>query len=317
MKSLNCKKGSMYFISIVLLISLLFYFITSSSSNRTVTQSYITAIELTKDFVEDFERDLKRVVYIISFRALLSIEERIVKYGTFSSDLNKEFKEAFYNGTIYNENMSNMINNSFRVWLLKLNETLSKQRLSLQINHTDVTIYQNSLTGPWFVGVNFTLNYTLLDLKTNARISRGILIQSLISIIEFEDPVFLINTLGRYSRTIRKSPYYNHFVVEGNTTNLLNHTYHGYYIHTNSSPSFLMRLQGNLSKSKYGIESLVDINALLEQGLEIKNKSIVDYIYFSEENPKSYRINNTPFWFRLDNTSSHLKIYQVENITIS
>ena len=75
-----------------------------------------------------------------------------------------------------------------------------------------------------------------------------------------------------------------------------------------------MRFEGNLGNSTYGIESLVNLDEFQQQGLAIKDRSIVDYIYFGTKSTTNFRINNTPEWFKID--QGHLEFYQVENITI-
>ena len=81
-----------------------------------------------------------------------------------------------------------------------------------------------------------------------------------------------------------------------------------------------MRMEGNLSNSTFGIESLVNLAELQAQGLVTKDKSIVDYIYFGNQNPASYRINKTPEWFKLDtldessNPQAHILTYQAQDV---
>jgi hypothetical protein len=75
-----------------------------------------------------------------------------------------------------------------------------------------------------------------------------------------------------------------------------------------------MRLEGNLGNSSYGIESLVNLEKFQKQGLIIKDRSIVDYVYFGTQNTVNKRINNTPDWFKID--EGHLDVYQVRNVTI-
>ncbi len=81
-----------------------------------------------------------------------------------------------------------------------------------------------------------------------------------------------------------------------------------------------MRLAGNFNSSAYGIESLVDLDELNSKGVSVKDKSIVDYIYFRNNNPQAYHVQGAPSWFKLDNRSNtegnqtHLELYQVTNL---
>ena len=80
---------------------------------------------------------------------------------------------------------------------------------------------------------------------------------------------------------------------------LLNHTLSSYYRSHTDAPSFLNRLQGNLSASQYGIESLVNLQKLSSQGVPTQQKTVVDYIYFSTQNPAHNGVSGMPSWFRL------------------
>ena len=75
-----------------------------------------------------------------------------------------------------------------------------------------------------------------------------------------------------------------------------------------------MRLQGIISNSSTGIESLVNIKKFQDQGITAQDRSAVDYIYFGTQSTTNYRINGTPVWFKLD--SGHLETYGVQNMTI-
>ena len=121
----------------------------------------------------------------------------------------------------------------------------------------------------------------------------------------FKSPFFLIHSFG-------KETIYEDFVQGTDVSNLLSHTENSYYIASSSAPSFLDRLEGKLEADENGIESLVYLPELSLQGIPVKDKSIVDYIYFSDSNPISYHIQGMPNWFKLD--SEHLSIYQVSGL---
>jgi hypothetical protein len=79
--------------------------------------------------------------------------------------------------------------------------------------------------------------------------------------------------------------------------------------------------QNNLSPSPYGIESLVNLQVLADQGVVISdnNRSIVDYIFFGTVATNNYcNIQNMIFepdrWFVLDD--GHSEFYQI-NTTLT
>ena len=68
-------------------------------------------------------------------------------------------------------------------------------------------------------------------------------------------------------------------------------------------------LKGNKEPNENGIESLVYLPDLSTQGIAVKDKSVVDYIYFSNNYPASQTIAGMPAWFKIDN--NHLSTYGV------
>lgn len=88
-----------------------------------------------------------------------------------------------------------------------------------------------------------------------------------------------------------------------------------------NGPSFLDRLEGNLTKSSYigkGIETFVKKEDLTTLGLEIKDKSNVDHIYFSNKSVNNYKVMGMPSQFKIDDEEdlnrTHLEIFEVENL---
>ena len=81
-----------------------------------------------------------------------------------------------------------------------------------------------------------------------------------------------------------------------------------------------MRLQGYLISSEYGIESLVDIDEFSTRGAPVKDKTIVDYIYFSTQDPAYHHVIGAPSWLKLDNRSNtynnqtHHDLYEVNDL---
>ena len=166
---------------------------------------------------------------------------------------------------------------------------------------------------PWSVKVNLTAELTIHD-KTNLALwNKTLTTLSYISIENFEDPVYVLKTNGKVTNKINKT-IYGVFVSGTDVTNLTSHLENSYYIASPLAPSFLYRLQGNMSASENGIESLVYLPKLLQQGITPKDKTDVDYIYFSSDTPTSHHIAGMPSWFRVD--AAHLATYQVSGLTI-
>ena len=77
-----------------------------------------------------------------------------------------------------------------------------------------------------------------------------------VSLINIRDPIYSVYTYGRVPNTIRITNVTDYVNDSNNDTSQLRyHINHSFYVENILSPSFLMRLEGNFSKSPYGIES--------------------------------------------------------------
>lgn len=269
-----------------------------------------TRIDTVNFFIKDIEKDLGKGIFISGFRTLLSFNQYITTNGTYLDDVNVRFKEAFLNGTIKNISFSLMQDSTFTDWANRISAQADKVDVLFNYTVNDIRLNQSD---PWSVDIGVNITLDVRDKRNTSYWIRERYLITKISIIDFEDPFYIVNSGGRVTNTIRKSNITN-FVVNHDVTNLLIHTNNSYYIVHNDSSSFLMRLEGKTGNSSAGIESLVNLDKFIAQGLPIKDKSIVDSIYFGNKSTINYRINNTPEWFKID--QDHLETYQVEDITI-
>ncbi len=267
-------------------------------------------IETVNFFIKDVEKDINKGIFIAGYRSLLSFNQFIVTNGSFIDDINQRFKEAFLNGTINQQQLSLLDDSTFTNWANRIAVEANKIDILFNFTINDVKINQSS---PWSVDIGLNITLDIRDKRDTSYWVRDRYLTSRISIIGFEDPLYIVNSQGRVTNVVIQSNITN-FVVNGNVENLLLHANNSYYIQHNDSPSFLMRFEGKLDNSTYGIESLVNLGEFQEQGLTIKDRSIVDSVYFGTVSTINYRVNNTPPWFKID--QEHLDTYQVTNITI-
>ena len=268
-------------------------------------ESTQTRIETVNFFIKNIEKDLEKGAFIAGFRTILSFNQYITSNGSYVKNVDARFKEAFLNGTIDRQPLSLMAGSTFTDWVNKIEVEANAVDIFFNISIIDVKLYQSD---PWSVdiGINFSLDID--DKKNTSRWEQNKYSVIKISILGFEDPLYVINSNGRVTNQIVKSNITD-FIVYGNVSNLLTHLNSSYYIAHNDSPNFLMRLQGNVSNSTFGIESLVNLEDFQQQGISLKDRSIVDYIYFGAQTTTDYRVNGTPFWFKMD--SGHLSTYQI------
>ncbi len=267
-------------------------------------------INTMNNFIKDVEQDLEKGLYIASFRAFTGMSQYIASNGSYINDLKGNFNSLILDGTLNSQGISLMDESTFTDWTEKIEEQADKIGVLANFTIIDVEINQ---TTPWHVDVKAYINITIQDKKNTSMWKRSRNITTKVSLENLEDPLYIIGSKGRVTTPIIESPI-SDFVTGGDVTNLMTHANNSYYKASEMSPNFLMRLQGDFSNSSTGIESLVNVQELTDQGLAAKDRSIVDYIYFGSQATTNYRINATPLWFKID--SAHLAAYEVQNLTI-
>ena len=279
-----------------------------------------TRIETVNFFIKDVEKDINKGATIAGFRTLLSFNQFVATNGTFLDNVNDRFKESFLNGTINNQPLGLMKDSTFTDWANKISAEADKVDIKFNFKINNVILNQ---TDPWTVNIGLNLSLDIRDKRNTSYWIRDRYLTNSISIIGFEDPLYVVNSNGRVTSIIKPTNITN-FVVNGKADNLLIHMNNSFYIAHNDSPSFLMRFEGNLGNSTNGIESLVNLAKFQQQGLALKDRSVVDFIYFGTKATTNFRVNNTPEWFKIDGTlpapgpskGEHLDFYQVRNVTI-
>ena len=307
------KKGIFYTIAAIALTVVIIITYSAYSSYRLSDKMEVvqTRVETVNFFIKDVEIDLKKGIYIAGFRTLLSFNQFIAANGSFLDNINERFNEAFLNGTLNKTQLRLMKDSTFTDWANKISAEANKIDIKFNYTINDIKINQSD---PWSVDVGLNITLNISDKRGTSYWLRNRYLIKSISIIGFEDPLYIVNSKGRVTNMIIKSNITN-FVIDGDFTNLMKHTNNSYYIAHNDSPNFLMRLEGNLGNSTCcGIESLANLDEFQQQGITLKDKSVVDYIYFGTKSTYNCRINKTPEWFKLD--KGHWEIYQVNDPTL-
>lgn len=261
-------------------------------------------------FLFSIEQDLQRQVYISGFRSILVAEQWIAENGQYLIDLNASLQENFFNGQMYGQDNSLLLGTTYGDMQDALNLKAAQLNINVTLTNPTISITQDD---PWNAKVIFTVNLDMQDQADLAKWNRTEIIISKIPIHNFEDPLYVIATSGRLTNTFNKTTATT-FVSGSDVSVLLDHATNSRYIASTSAPSFINRMQGQMTvASPYGIESIVNLEALAAQGITLQDKSSVDYIYFSNSNPTSYHVLGMPSWFKVD--SPHIVVYQVTGLT--
>lgn len=266
----------------------------------------------------DIERDLERSVDITAFRGFLAIVQYETQEGEYVSDINNAFRSVFLNGTINSTTVDVMTNNTFMDWLYKIQ--LQAQLFNAQFHATVLNLTINQ-SDPWHVTIIASINLSLDDVSDTASWDTTLTVSTRMRIDGIEDPVYALESGGVLMNQITQAPTTD-FVTGADVTNLERHANNSYYVAHDDAPSFLMRLEGNLSAHPLGIESMVNIDTLELGGGTPKAgyKTVIDHLYFSSFSGDGYQVEGMPEWFMLDNETDSQDItrhefYEVVDIT--
>lgn len=300
------KRGFFFTLTALIFVGLMigYYMLTNNYTEKDSAAIEHQRILILNEILNNIETDMSKALYISGYRALVAMVEKSVMAGEYAEI--DDFQELVLYGKINGIEEPLMRGMTINDWKSKAENISNSFHIKLNITFENVTITQES---PWSVKASAITKILVYD--DIAKFNKTELVNAEISIIGFEDPLHAIASNGLVSNTIRVSNITD-FVYENDTTNLIYHCQEGLYINSTGA-SFLGRLTGNLSPSPYGIESLVYVPKLEALGIKPREKSVVDYIYFSESNPASYKIINMPDWFMIDN--EHLEAYGLSGLT--
>ena len=288
------KKAMVFTLLAIALLSLFLasYGFYSISKDR---KSINRRIETMNNYIFSIEKNLPRQLFISGFRMIFLSTKEVIDTGDYITDINSTFQELFYNGTINNKQQDLMIGVTFSGIIDAINDKAREININVSLTNPTLIVFQED---PWNVKITLKTDLMIIDSANLAVWNRSLVTSAYVPITSFEDPLYIINSNGlltnKYNKTI-----YTTFVQGADVSNLLDHTETPYYINSTLAPSFLDRLEGKTSPDINGIESLVYLPDLSTQGIELKSKSVVDYIYFSNSNPTSYQIQGMPSWLGL------------------
>ena len=296
------KKGMIFTIIAVLLVSVMisstFFFTKDSYLKKSFVAS--SRISSMNDFILSVEQDMDRSMMISGYRTFISLQKQIASNGSFLSDMDLAFSEVFINGTLNGVSQDLMVNASINDWVLRINEESQKVNIIIYFTPNRISVYHDS---PWSVVVEIdgTLNVSdttgLANWYFNKTFKRNF------EIVSFEDPLYTVKSLDKVTNIIIKANS-SDFVDEltNDTSEFYSHINSSRYVASEYAPSFLMRFEGNISASEFGIESLVDLQEFSNQNMQIYERSIIDYQYFNENYNGSDKCNfpDTPSWVRID-----------------
>lgn len=313
---MNKKAIFFTYISLFLIILIVLFTTTRNKYRYSDKGNALSArVATMNNFIKDVEADLDREMFIGGYRALLGLQIYIREKKGFITDVDEAFTGIFSNATV-NDTLIELMRQDdqgadLAGWAERVNDEANKINVDFSFIPNQIWLTQ---TDPWSVNIHLNCTILLSDSKGLASWNTTQLFIRRIPILGFEDPLYTVYTNDKITTLINITPTLD-FVdsATNDTTNLQNHINMSYYVNSTNGPSFLMRFEGNLSASPMGIESMVNLDRFQRQSIAVRNKTLVDYIYFSDDTTSDYcDVQNMPEWFRLD--QSHSELYEVDDL---
>lgn len=268
-----------------------------------------TRVSTMNSFVNSIEENLDKQIYIAGYRIMFLAGNYIIDEGVYlgkdsyytnSDPINQFFEEAFLNGSVANQEEPILF--TYDTLLEELQGKAKKMNLIIEFENppSSIDVVQDD---PWSFKLVVTFDMKVRDREGLAEWNKTQVISPAIPVTGFRDPVYNVETYNRVERLVQKTSF-----ELWDAENLEDHIEMKLYYNNSEAPSYLNRLVGNFSEDVNGIESFVFRPDLVTQGIPSPEKSCVDYIYFSSENPSYSSVAGVyPSWFRID--SEHKDIY--------
>lgn len=267
------------------------------------------------DYVKELDYDYINKALLVSSRsAFISYSKHIIQNGSFENE--NDMQKNIFSLMVYGNLTNGVIKNNYSLVNLLNNITTminDSMRVETTINYGDFSefaIYQDNSTGPWHIGLNFSLNFSVESDLAIWNISQKNY-NILVHVDNLPDAYLSINSNENVNiRNITPSPF-----TDWNYTSFKAHFKNETYSWSNISPNFLSRLINRTSPdNQTGIHTIIgtqsgDLGGPLVG--EFYNKSFIDFCYFSDKcDEKLYNvtaITNATYPFRID--EHHLRHY--------
>jgi len=311
------KKGFTYLLvsSLIIVVLLGIFFVSNQYKYQDQIESQSIRIRAMNDFVNNFNNDVHRATHTSAFRALISLEDNVASNGQYLSNITQAFEETFYNGTLNGTSIQLMQNSSFKDYILKVHSLAESLGMNVNATVTQITLTQPD---PWSIDVHVYIVLNVSDVKNLASWYTTKDFVTNIPIYNLRDPLYGINTHNKIPNTIRQ--FNQTPLVSGtDTTNLKALINESYYLESSDAPSFLMRFEGKTDSSAQGIESIVNIQTISDQGIEVySSRPKIDYIYFNNITVnKVCAVQNVPTDMNFVISVDRVNLYEISGLNYS
>ena len=291
-----------------------------------------TRVDSMNSFYESIIVDCGKALDIISKRAISATISHVAMEGKSLEQANSTLAELALNGTYNGTQEPLMASTILSYWVGKTEDVgkLNGFDTGIVIGDLKIMPYDS-----WNLLVSVEISINITDQRGVASLNRTVEVDQLTSIEGFEDPIYSLNTLGRVTNIIIRSPYWGNFTQFNGTSwdidNLKKDIDNSYYSPSVKGASFLDRLEGKLEvQDKYkpqtssviGLESFVNKETLINFGIAVDmEKTNIDHLYFSANSHQGRKVLGLESTsFRIDTelcgSQSHADVYGVSSLII-
>ena len=271
------KKGLTYMIAVsliaVVLIGVFFGLDDVERQNRKAIDSKVNTMN---EFVSDLNNDLENAGRISTYRAMIGLEDYIIRNEAFISDFQSIFREMMLNGTAEGEAVPIMENSTMRDYIKGVNVIADEKNLNASI---DIGAVDLRHSGPWTLEAEFEAEVLLVEENNIARWDYTRNYTSQVGIEGLRDPLYSSFTDNRVASVIQQTPKP---FDNSNKTILENHTRQGFYVASEDAPTFLDRFSNDVGNDTNGIERVMYLQELSDQDIEVyPDRPSIAFKYFN------------------------------------
>ena len=286
------RKGYFFSLTVIILLGLIATYAATHDAPRYQDRAGVTATRLVEaeDLLDAIEQDSRTALRVASYRAFLTLHEAVLSEEGYVDDLEATFERLVTNGTIAGRNQSMLNATTINDWQAQTARVARHLHFTLTYGEADITAYQEN---PWHVTVELDTTLHLKDARTDAQWDIPLNTTAEVPIEGLHDPLYTVGTQQRYTRRITPAP-------RGASADDLIHD--RLYINSTRGPSYLQRLQGDITGSEHGIESLVNVTRLIAVNAEGYG-SIIDWHYLDQPRPADCAVSpSLPGWAIINTT---------------
>lgn len=191
----------MYSLFAILIMGLTLSITTASFETGSISQQgQKLRIDEVSYFMNSITDDLDRATEIIGRRALTAVTNRVVNEGVYINRSEAAYRFMYINGT-WNGSFSLIMNRSTALnWTTAMREEAADAGYDLTMNVTNLSV---GIEDHMHITLNASYHVNLSDPVSDATFNRNVTVRRTVSYDGIEDPIILVESVGRYANTYK------------------------------------------------------------------------------------------------------------------